>query len=620
MAVSVKREVSSPPKRNSKKQKEKIVVQLDVETLNTLCKFIISDSAYVKKYDLIQLQRFMDTIDQDRIKNSGLDQMNRIMFIKYGLEAKLELKMNSQDAVLGYISSKFDSPIDFIDKSPLSREDINWVNQSTSEMLKYNFIYSEIDNIRALCNEFSQTSMGHRGDIIPRFELEVDHIKNEFRKLKAEDENEAMFSLRPERLDTMVTDTYNKIKAPSRKLFCGMQGVNQLTNGFESGRVYMLFGTSGVGKSLTLLNIAYQIKQYNRGYKPKDPTKTPCIVLLTMENTMTETITRLFDLVSGSNRSMEQYNNIDDVLDILRTKGQLLLGDDNPIDLIIKYKPNRSVATDYLYQLHDELEDSGYEPICLIQDHVKRIRAVDSDKDLRLELGNIVNELKVFASLKDIPVISNSHLNRDGAGVIENGSHTSKADITRMLGKTAVGESLLMIDNLDMGIIINKEWDRDNNMYMVFSVIKKRVHNMRDYIAQPFVQGSEIRLVEDVGMPVPAFRESLRAMGNLMHNDTTIRPSTYSNIINSDDMFMSDDSNIFSGGSSYSSENFGNDFTPLSSDIPDYQAMQKKKEEEVQSEQPKKKKEKIYPIIYLDKPNNTGEDLLKDMESILSAG
>ena len=73
MAVAVKRTISSPAQKNDKKQKDKIVVQLDVETLNTLCKFVISDSAYVKKYDLIQLKRFMETIDQDRIKNSGID-------------------------------------------------------------------------------------------------------------------------------------------------------------------------------------------------------------------------------------------------------------------------------------------------------------------------------------------------------------------------------------------------------------------------------------------------------------------------------------------------------------------------------------------------------------------
>ena len=31
------------------------------------------------------------------------------------------------------------------------------------------------------------------------------------------------------------------------------------------------------------INLAYQIKKYNKGYKPKDPTKRPCVLYLTME-------------------------------------------------------------------------------------------------------------------------------------------------------------------------------------------------------------------------------------------------------------------------------------------------------------------------------------------------
>jgi hypothetical protein len=474
-------------------------------------------------------------------------------------------------------------------------------------------MYNEVENLRNLCNEFSQTNIGHRGDIIPKFETEIDKIKNEFRKLKVEDENDETFSLRPERFESMITDAYNKAKSPSRRLFTGMQGFNQLTGGLESGRVYMLLGTTGVGKSVTLLNLLYQLRQYNRNYILKDPTRTPCIVMLTMENSMQETILRLFDLVNGVNRSMEQYDSAEEVMNILRTQGQLVLCDDNPIDIVIKYKPNRSVATDYLYTLYDELEDSGYEPICFIQDHIKRIRPVDDDRDLRLALGNTVNEFKVFATLKDIPVITDSHLNRDGAATIESGSASSKADITRMLGAKNVGESLLMLDNLDMGIIINKEWDRDGNMYMVFSVIKKRVKNVRDYIAQPFALGSEIRLMEDVHLNVPVFKESLRSMGNLVRNDNTIRASAYSNIIDTNDVFTSDDTNIFDPNNSYSSDDFGTDFTPLTSDIPDYSKVT------TPSENVKKepKKEKIDPNIMYNLPSDP-QSLLDDLKSVLA--
>ena len=63
MAVEVSRSKTSTTKQRAPK-KEKIVVQLDVETLSTMARFVISDSAYVKKYDLIQLQRFMNTKTQ----------------------------------------------------------------------------------------------------------------------------------------------------------------------------------------------------------------------------------------------------------------------------------------------------------------------------------------------------------------------------------------------------------------------------------------------------------------------------------------------------------------------------------------------------------------------------
>lgn len=575
--MEIKRDGKSSS-RAKKNDDQLLNIQLDVETLTTMCKFVISDSIYVKRYDLTQLRKFLEIIDTNKLARTNPEINERINFIRYGLEAKLDMKLNGRDSVLSYINQKFTDDIKINLDSPIGKEDINWINDFTAETLKYVFIYKDIEVMRNLCNEFSMTTIGHRGDIVSKFESHIDMMKNQFRNMRAQDASESIFSLQGERFENQITDTYNKVKSPSRRLYTGMQGFNQMTNGFESGRVYMLFGTTGVGKSVTLLNLMFQIKKYNKFYVPKDPTKTPCIVMLTQENTITETITRLFDLVVGDGIPMDRYGTVEEVIQKLMASGELLVNDESPIDLVIKYKPNHSCTTDYLYTLYDELEDEGFEPICFIQDHVKRIRAVDSDKDLRLELGNIVNEFKVFASLKDIPVISDSHLNREAARIIDNGANKSKSDITRMLGKENVGESLVMLDNLDMGIIINKDWDRENNLYMVFSTIKSRYKTDRDYIAHPFVPGSTIKLVEDVGLPVPAFKETLRSTGNLVGPYGNFAQNI--NPINTANMFTSDETNIFSGnnGTNYSMSNtrdrdipqITGDDTPLNSDIPIY--------------------------------------------------
>ena len=71
-----------------------------------------------------------------------------------------------------------------------------------------------------------------------------------------------------------------------------------------------------------------------------------------------------------------------------------------------------------------------------------------------------------------------------------------------------------MIDNLDCGIIITIDFDKDQNRHMAFSLIKMRDMPMRTYIAQPFAQGSTIRLMEDYG-GIPQFKETLHGAPEL---------------------------------------------------------------------------------------------------------
>ena len=127
---------------------------------------------------------------------------------------------------------------------------------------------------------------------------------------------------------------------------------------------------------------------------------------------------------------------------------------------------------------------------------------------------DVVNELKVFAADKDIPVITNSHLNRDASRTIEEASRKNNQDVGKLLGKSNIGESMLMIDNLDCGIIITLDFDKDQNRYMAFSLIKMRDKPQRTYIAQPFAQGSTIRLMEDYG-GIPQFKETLHGAPEL---------------------------------------------------------------------------------------------------------
>lgn len=502
--------VNKVSKYTKSAQSKPIKLNLDLMTYDILCRYILQNNAMLKMEHLVNLRKLLSIIDYSTYENDP-DKVKRVNFLMKALEARLDNNINDRDIILTYINGGLSFPIDFLDynRIDLSKDEILWVHNLISETLQYQFIYNSIDDIQDICTRFKTSDFANRGRIVDEFEQIIDSLKNEFRHSRINDNSiDMVFSLREGVFQSAVTDTWNLITNPSRRLITGMQGLNEMTGGgFESGRVYMLLGTSGVGKSITLLNLIYQIKRYNAHYKPKDPTKTPCIVLLTMENTVVETITRLFDLVIEGSHGMANYG-VNDVINMLRSQGELVLNDSSPIDIVIKYKANKSVDTSYLYTLCDDLDDDGYEVICLVQDHVKRIRSIYGNSDVRLELGDVVNELKVFAAYKDIPVITNSHLNRDAARILEEAARKANQDAGKLLGKSNIGESMLMIDNLDCAMIITLDFDKEENRYMTFNLIKMRDKTARTYIAQPFNPGSTIRLMEDMG-GIPQFKESI---------------------------------------------------------------------------------------------------------------
>lgn len=526
--------INTANSKYSKKNKSKpIKLNLDLMTYDILCRYVIQENSAIRMEHLVNLRKLINIIDYSTYENDP-DKTRRVNFIIKALEARLDNNINDRDIILSYVNGGLNFPIDFLDynRLNLNKNEIMYIHNLISESLQYQFVYNRIDDLQDICTRFKTSDFNNRGTIVKEFESLVDVLKTDFRHSKINDNTVDMtFSLRNGEFESAVTNTWNLITNPSRRLITGMQGLNEMTGGgFESGRVYMLLGTSGVGKSITLLNLIYQIKRFNINYKTKDPTKTPCIVLLTMENTVVETITRLFDLVIENSYGMGNYT-IDEVLYKLRNEGELFLNDSSPIDIVIKYKANKSVDTSYLYTLCDDLEDDGYEVIGLVQDHVKRIRSIYPNTDLRLELGDVVNELKVFAAYNDIPVITNSHLNRDAARILEEAARKANQDAGKLLGKSNIGESMLMIDNLDCGMIINLDFDQEENKYMTFNLIKMRDKTARVYIAQPFI-GRGIRLMEDMG-GIPQFKESLHISPEFNRGNTCIKVSGASVMSNS---------------------------------------------------------------------------------------
>lgn len=516
------------------KSNVKLNMNFNISTLEIMASYSVSENRNIRRSQLMQMRNLFAMLDEnlyivDHNKNKYFN------FIIKALEGRLEKNIKDLDILDKFINGGFieddsensEEQIHISQLKVLSNPEVEWVASTISESLKYSYINNDMNELYELLVKFRASDYSSRGEIVRLIEDEVVKVNNLFRKAKSEQSQEVTFSLKDGIFEDSMREIHENVTNPSCRLYTGMQGFNELIGGaFETTRVYMLLGLAGAGKSFSLLNIAKQLKTNNKHYRPKDPTKIPVIVYLTMENTVQETVARLFEITTG--QDMRKVDT-ETAIKMFKKDGEMYIADDNPIDIIVKFVPNRSVDTSYLYTLAEDLEDEGYEMICLIQDHVKRIRSIEKTPDIRIELGNVINEFKTFAMLKDCVVITNGHLNREAAKSIDDGNRTNKGDLIRMIGRANISESMLMIDNLDVGIVIQQEYDEKGNRYMGFKRIKERIKCNPNFniVYQMFKSPESLEFIEDLDKRVPLHKDTLKGDVNLINLNKMAEENKY---------------------------------------------------------------------------------------------
>ena len=540
------------------KQDQGLRFTFDITIMSAFCSYVVSENTSVHTSCLANLYTILNSIPESLFgDNQSL--VVRFRFCKEALKTRLEKKITRKEFiirdVIGPLGNKFEG-LDVENLAELSNTEIMWLEKDISSIMDVMFINNNIVDLARECSDFVESDYTDKMKCVETIKDRVVKMNNEFRRHDLDmDSEDTMFKLsNPEGSIQKILDRMN---SPSYKLVTGMQSFNQIiAGGFEGSRVYCFYGLPGEGKTTTLLNLLYQLKKYNGNYVCKDRTKKPCIVLLTMENQIHETVCTLYN-IACSNDDIKSHST-QEIMDIMSQTG-LAVTPESPIDIVIKYKPINSVDTNYLFKLTEDLEDDGYEVICLLQDYVKRIRPVeDNNKDERFRLGAVINDFKNYAVAKDIPVITASQINRDGARIVDDSRNSNRPDIIKKIGRVNIGESSLIDENLDASIFLLPEWDIAGNKYMGFKLTKRRFKAdtsvTADIFYQPFVDGNIVKLEEDYGCARPASKRTLTKGQNAI----VVRSSFNASNPNGNEVENKENSYFTSGEPKKHEERFGN--------------------------------------------------------------
>lgn len=488
----------------------KVQIKFDKLMLEMFIGYLASDSSLINRTNYINLQKLMEIIDIEMYE-SDVRMYDLICFIRLMLEARLQRGMTNLNVIASYClheknTESFQRIADSLDLyARLQDREIQWINKAVIDRLKYAYIifYKDI-----LMQDFDKIDVNK----VDSYEEAVNIIKDDITHLLAEmraSQDSAganSFTLEDGLFESSVTDIVNKLKDKSRRFITGLRALNGiLSPGFMSGKLYMFLARTGNFKSGLLLSIAKWFKTLNYKVTPRrNPDAIPTVLLITTENSIAETVERLFAMVVPG-EDMESMSPIQ-VINELKTTGGMTISMENRVNIRIEYRNDREIDTNDIYGIIEDIEMNGAEVIALIVDYIKRIKAAESGRgDERIELKNCSSELKNLAENLDIPVITAMQINRAGNQLVEQAMSQSKEDLAKFMGATNVANCWDLIENSDWVCIINIEKHKETEQYfLTFKLVKIRYADKSggfNYFNQPFADNDKIRLIEDVMLP-----------------------------------------------------------------------------------------------------------------------
>ena len=496
-------------KRNS--TPNKIKVKFDVPLLNSLIKYIRCE--YVSQSSLSQLRKFMRFIDIDSYEYEEAI-YPRLKTLDILTKAIIDDGIRDESLLRSYLEDQYPTGIQIIeqigfDRNQLSSTECDYIAnairvrvQTIAINLKKAELLETLDKLDA--NSFKPAY----AELVEQVRRQMTELIGELQQNDSDQGLMKEFAFSMADAAALIDKIVKKAKRPASILQTGIRQLNSiLSPGFQSGRMYCFLGGSGKFKSGTLLNIAEQIRRFNPQIPAYENGLRKCILFITLENSIEETVERIYDMYCETNGNMRD-DDTQQVIDALRKNGGYEFTATSGIDIFMKYAGNLEINTGEIHVYIKELREKGYMPICIILDYIKRIDSVhNSNGDERVRMSFVAKELKSIAQYYEIQMITAMQLNREGNSIIDAAMRESKQDVARFVGSSSIGNAWDIIEDSDWVCLINPEIQISTGMkFLTFKRLKIRGKSETtengatpiDYFNHPFEIDRGIRLQTDV--------------------------------------------------------------------------------------------------------------------------
>ena len=351
-------------RKKKKKEGPKVNIGLDVEMVDLMIEYVLSDSPLINIRSIINLKKLLDRITFDDDVYESRVKFNLLREI---LSKEIDNNIFNYPILKVEVKKKFTEDEEFVEAvmeealdQPIIEADILYINEYVEEKLTYFYIYESKDKLKNAIEEV-ETSNNIEG-IIDHFQEIITGLYKDIQNSKATQKDAASdFSIggqgtKSKNFIPMVKRTIEDLNMPSNHIRTGVKALNDiLGGGLENGRCYLAYAPPKSWKSGLLMNMAIWAAKYNT-FIPRDPSKKPTILFVSAENTTKDTIKRLFSYATGKDIKDFSYEEATEAI------AEEIIGDRN-IEIEIRYRKNKSISTTDLDAMIDELALEGKEVV-----------------------------------------------------------------------------------------------------------------------------------------------------------------------------------------------------------------------------------------------------------------
>jgi replicative DNA helicase len=229
-------------------------------------------------------------------------------------------------------------------------------------------------------------------------------------------------------------------QSSDKVIVTSIRGLNNLLSpGYMAGCLYVYAGLPGNYKSGVLLQGHVDTCLYNEHIKQATHGKQPVSIYITMENSMAQTVRRLWNLLFPQS-DMSAFT-VDEIVEMINNKLT-----EKGVRSVLLYYGYREKSTADIANIIRSFNTETTEVVAVWFDYIKRVRPANNDEITRAsekgELNAIMNEFKTMCIQFNIPIVTGHQLNRMAAQAVDSlaqhGGYTKSAEA---LGRSHIGSA-----------------------------------------------------------------------------------------------------------------------------------------------------------------------------------